>query len=204
MYCRIKICGITRLEDALAAARLGVDALGFVFVEASPRFIEPARARAIVAELPPFVTTVALFQNAPPAWVQQVLDQVPCDLLQFHGDEAAPECERHARPYIKAIPMGGRADAAAYARQHPRALGFLLDSHAPGGSGGSGHVFDWRRIPADFGRPLILAGGLSPDNVARAVREVRPYAVDVSSGVEAAKGIKDAARMAAFVQAVRG
>ncbi len=201
--CRIKICGITRQQDARAAVALGVHALGLVFVEASARRVSLERAEAILAGLPPFVSSVALFQDPAPAEVEAVLARLPFDLLQFHGSEPAAFCEGFGRPYIKAVPMGGNVDLAAYAAEHPRARGFLLDSHAPGGSGGSGHRFDWRRVPRDFGRPLVLAGGLSPANVAQAVRRLRPYAVDVSSGVEAARGIKDPDKMAAFVRAVK-
>ncbi len=203
MRTRIKICGITRLEDALAAVELGVDALGFVFVPRSPRYIEADQVLAIVRQLPPFVTTVGLFMDQTDDEVAQVLAQVPLGLLQFHGRETAAQCRAFAMPYIKAVPMGGGVEPANYMAGFDDSLGFLFDSHALGEVGGSGHAFDWSRLPSGGDKPLILAGGLTPENVAEAVRVARPYAVDVSSGVEASKGIKDAAKMAAFVAGVR-
>lgn len=200
---RIKVCGITRAEDAHAAIACGVDALGFVFVQESPRYCAPHKAVEIINSLPPFVTVVALFMNNAPEEIQSVLREQRFDLLQFHGDEGPENCARYALPYIKAIPMGGQTDIHAYAKSHARARGFLLDSHAPGAAGGSGQVFDWKRIPGDFEKPVILAGGLNPENVARAICEAKPFAVDVSSGVERAKGIKDANKIAAFVKAVQ-
>ncbi len=203
MSVRIKFCGITRGDDALAAAVLGVDALGFVFTRRSRRFIEPAAARAIRAALPPFVTSVALFMDDTPDWIAEAIAIAAPDLLQFHGAEPAADCERFGRPYLKAVPMGSVADVAAFAAAHPRAAGLLLDSHALGAAGGTGERFDWARVPRGLDRPLILAGGLDVDNVGTAVRIARPHAVDVSSGIESAPGIKDAARMRAFVAAVR-
>lgn len=203
MRTRIKICGITRLEDALAAVSLGVDALGFVFVARSPRAVTPAQACEILRALPPFVTTVGLFLDAPVDEVREVLDQVPLDLLQFHGDERPADCTVHGRPYIKAVAMGEDTDVAAYAGAYADAAGLLLDSHRPGGMGGSGERFDWSRFPRDLQRPLILAGGLTPQNVGAALRATRAYAVDVSSGVEVRPGIKDPGRMQAFVEEVR-
>lgn len=204
---RIKICGLTREEDALNAVALGVDALGFVFVESSPRCVKIDQVKIIIQQLPPFVQTVGLFMNQSEQEIREVLREIPLNLLQFHGDEAPEFCVQFKMPYIKAIPMGGSADhqmdVLAYAAQHTESAGFLLDSHALGESGGSGDVFDWEKIPRGFNRPLILAGGLNLDNVCEAVRQVRPYAVDVSSGVEATKGIKDQNKMAAFVKGVR-
>lgn len=201
MRTRIKICGITRPEDAREAARLGADAIGLVFYAPSPRAVDIARAQAICAALPPFVTPVGLFVNAAEAEVQAVLEAVPLGLLQFHGDETPAECERYGRPYLKALRMAPGLDVAAAARRYGSATGILLDAWQPGVPGGTGQCFDWSRIPA-LDKPLVLAGGLTPDNVAEAIRTVRPWAVDVSGGVEAAKGIKDAALMAAFMQQV--
>ncbi len=201
---RVKICGITRPEDGLAAARLGADAIGLVFHAASPRCVTPARARAIVRALPPFVTTVALFVNAGEETVRGVLDQVPVALLQFHGDETPQECTRYGLPYIKALRMAPDLDVRAAAAAHVEAAGILLDSYRPGVPGGTGAVFDWQRVPRDLGRPVILAGGLDADNVAEAIAVARPYAVDVSGGVESRKGIKDAAKIAAFIARARG
>lgn len=200
---RVKICGITRPEDGVEAARLGADAIGLVFHPASPRAVTPEQASAIVAALPPFVTAVGLFVDAPAERVRQVLAAVALDLLQFHGEEPAAYCEGFDRPYIKAVRMRDGLDAAAAAAAHPRARGVLLDAYRPEAAGGTGHRFDWDRVPRDLGRPVVLAGGLDPDNVAGAVAAVGPYAVDVSSGVEARKGAKDPVRMAAFLEAVR-
>jgi phosphoribosylanthranilate isomerase len=201
MTVRIKFCGITRIEDAHAAAGLGVDALGLVFTRRSRRFVDVAQARAIRDVLPPFMNVVALFMDDDPAWIEQVISQVQPHLLQFHGSESARHAGRFARPYLKAIPMAG-GDAPAIAGSHPHAAGFLLDGHAPGAAGGGGRSFDWSRAQR-LARPVILAGGLDATNVAQAIAVVRPYAVDVSSGIEVAPGIKDEARMRAFVDAVR-
>lgn len=198
MRTRIKFCGITRVEDALESARLGVDAIGLVFVARSARVLEPAAARAIALALPPFVARVALFADADAALVERVLREVPVELLQFHGREDAAFCTHFGRPYIKAIAMSEHADPALEIAGHPAAAGFLLDS--PGG--GSGVAFDWSAVPPALQRPLILAGGLTPANVADAVRRVRPAAVDVSSGIEASPGTKDHAKMRAFVAEV--
>ncbi|MCP5141300.1 MAG: phosphoribosylanthranilate isomerase [Chromatiales bacterium] len=201
---RIKICGITRPEDGAKAAELGADAIGLVFHERSPRNVGIGQARDIIAALPPFVKVVALFMNAPAGDVLEVLDRVPVDLLQFHGDEDTGYCQGFERPYIKAIPMGGGdVDVVAYSVRHARAAGILLDSHALGEAGGSGLTFDWDKAPQGLDKPLILAGGLTPANVEEGVRRVRPYAVDVSSGVESAPGIKDARLMAEFIEGVR-
>src|SRR5690554_4034234 len=202
MRTRVKICGITRPEDALAAARAGADAIGLVFYPPSPRAVTRERAREIVQVLPPFVSVVGLFVNAQPAEVRAALAALPIDLLQFHGDEAPEECRIYGRPYIKAVAMAPGVDLQAAARRYVDAAGLLLDTHREGVRGGTGEAFDWSRIPPELDKPVILAGGLTPENVAEAVRRVRPYAVDVSSGVEASKGIKDAARIEAFVRGV--
>ena len=199
---RIKICGITTLDDALKAVELGVDALGFVFVKSSPRFITAANAKAIIRQLPPFMQTVGLFMNQNAEEVATITRETALNLLQFHGDETVSFCEQFDMPYIKAIPMGGGVNPVEYAAQYSGSVGFLLDSHAKGASGGSGDKFDWGSIPDGFTKPLILAGGLTVENVESAVRQVNPYAVDVSSGVEASKGVKDAEKMTKFVLGV--
>ncbi|NMF95974.1 phosphoribosylanthranilate isomerase [Aromatoleum toluolicum] len=199
---RIKICGLTRAEDVHAAVEAGADAIGLVFYPPSPRFVAFERAAELAALVPPFVTTVGLFVNPDPAYVQQALAQVPLQLLQFHGDEAEGVCAGFGRPWIKAARVRPGVDLVEFSASHPSASGLLLDAFVEG-YGGGGKVFDWSLIPERLGRPLILSGGLDPDNVAEAVRRVRPWAVDVSSGVESGKGIKDAARIAAFVAGVR-
>ncbi|MCY1276428.1 N-(5'-phosphoribosyl)anthranilate isomerase [compost metagenome] len=201
---RIKICGITRIEDALAAIAAGADALGFVFYARSPRAVTPAQASAIIAALPPFVTTVGLFVDMPRAELTRLLSEVPLDLLQFHGDEGPDDCAGYGRPYIKALRVKAGDDVAAAIARYPAASGILLDTFVAGTPGGTGEAFDWSLVPQDAAKPLILAGGLTPENVADAVRQVRPYAVDVSGGVEASKGIKDAAKIQAFIQQARG
>ncbi len=200
---RIKFCGITRMEDLQFALELGVDAFGFVLTRRSRRFVEPRVARALREAVPPFVSTVALLMDDDPGWVAEALRVVRPDLLQFHGAESAEFAAGFDRPYLKAVPMASTPDLVAFADRYPQASGFLLDSHAAGGLGGSGARFDWARVPADFPRPLLLAGGLDADNVGEAIRRVRPWAVDVSSGIEAAPGVKDPARMRAFVAAVQ-
>ena len=199
---RVKICGITRPEDGAMAAGLGADAIGLVFHPASPRFVGADAARRIIAALPPFITTVGLFRNDPPAMVRAILATVPLHLLQFHGDEDPDYCAAFGLPYLKAVPMGSGADVRDYERRFATAAGLLLDSHGGNTMGGSGHGFDWSKIPVKRCKPLILAGGLNPGNISAAIREVRPYAVDVSSGVETAKGIKDPELMRAFLQGV--
>lgn len=203
MRTRVKICGITRPEDAIEAARLGADAIGLVFAASSPRYIAPRQAVAVANAVPPFVTVVGLFMNANAESIAQALEQVPLGLLQFHGDEAPELCRQFGVPYIKAVPMGGGVAVHDYVRGYDDAAGFLLDSHVKGGAGGGGKTFAWADIPDDLPKPLILAGGLTPANVAEGIRRARPFAVDVSSGVEAAKGIKDAAKMAAFIRGVQ-
>lgn len=204
MRTRVKICGITRPEDGRQAAVLGADAIGMVFLPGSPRDVSLPVAREIIATLPPLVTVVALFMDPSPDEVERVLAALPVDLLQFHGSEPPEFCRAFGRRYMKALAMAeGGAAAAAQAERYPDAAAFLLDSHAAGQQGGSGQTFDWSQIPTDLPRPLLLAGGLHAGNVAAAIQEHRPYGVDVSSGVEAVKGIKDAARMAAFINEVR-
>ncbi|MFO1422880.1 MAG: phosphoribosylanthranilate isomerase [Candidatus Competibacteraceae bacterium] len=199
---RVKICGITRPEDGVAAARLGADAIGLVFHPPSPRFVDVETAQRIVAALPPFITVVGLFMNAESVAVRRVIDRAPPHLLQFHGDEDPDYCASFGLPYLKAVPMGAHADVLDYERRFATAAGLLLDSHGGHQMGGTGQGFDWTRIPADRRKPLILAGGLHPGNVAEAIRQVRPYAVDVSSGVESTKGIKDVELMRAFLRGV--
>ncbi|QKE63730.1 phosphoribosylanthranilate isomerase [Aquipseudomonas campi] len=201
---RSKICGITRVEDALAAAAAGADAIGLVFYARSPRAVSVAQAQQIIAALPPFVTTVGLFVDMPRAELQQILAQVPLDLLQFHGDESVEQCEGYGRPYIKALRVKAGDDIAAQMAQYPSASGVLLDTFVEGVPGGTGLAFDWSLVPAELPKPVILAGGLTPDNVAAAIARVRPYAVDISGGVESAKGIKDADKVRAFIRAARG
>ena len=200
---RIKCCGMTRVEDALLAARLGADAIGLVFTTRSKRQVTLARAREIVAALPPFIATVALFMDDATARVQQVVDEVAPTLLQFHGRESDDWCAQFGRPFLKAIAMGEVVSALPRLRDYPRAAGLLLDGHAVGEAGGSGRAFDWSLLPGDLAQPMILAGGLHAGNVGDAVRTVCPWAVDVASGVESTPGIKDAARLEAFIRAVR-
>jgi len=200
---RVKICGITRVEDGLACARLGADAIGLVFYASSSRHVGVAQARAIMAALPPFVTTVGLFVDARPREVQAVLAQLPLDMLQFHGDESPEYCRGFGRPYLKALRVKPGSDLVQYASAFADAKGLLLDAHVEGSAGGTGKAFDWSLIPAHLPLPVVLSGGLSPANVSEAIRRVQPAAVDVSSGVEATKGIKDADKIAAFMQGVR-
>lgn len=202
MRVRVKICGITRLEDALVAAAAGADALGFVFYDQSPRNIDVVHASSIISALPPFVTTVGLFVNAKDKDVRAVLDQVPLDMLQFHGAESPEYCRQFARPYMKAIRMRADIDLAVEATRFESAQALLVDAYVAGIEGGSGECFDWTRIPKDLAKPVVLAGGLEPANVGEAIRIARPYAVDVSSGVEQNKGIKDAAKIASFIKEV--
>lgn len=200
---RIKCCGMTRAEDAVLAVRLGADAIGLVFTARSRRQVTPVHACAIVDALPPFVTTVALFMDDDARLVDDVIQQVQPDLLQFHGGESDGWCAQFGRPFLKAVPMGGGTSALAHLRDFPSAAGLLLDGHGAGEPGGTGKAFDWSLLPGELTQPLIVAGGLHAGNVGDAVRRLRPWAVDVASGVEASPGIKDAGRLAAFVQAVR-
>jgi len=201
---RVKICGITRVEDALAVAAAGADAIGLVFYAKSPRAVDIEQARAILAALPPFVTTVGLFVDAERNELERILASVPLDLLQFHGDESVQQCEAFGRPYIKALRVKAGDDIAAQVARYPSAQGILLDAYVEGVPGGTGEAFDWSLIPQALSKPLILAGGLRPDSVAEAVSRVRPYAVDVSGGVEASKGVKDVEKIGAFIRAARG
>jgi len=200
MRTRVKICGFTRVEDALAAAELGVDAIGLVFYPPSQRNVAIERAAEIVKALPAFVTVVALFVDAEPAWIHEVLRQVRIDCLQFHGDESPEACRMYGKPYIKAIRMQAETELSRFEGRYADATGLLLDAYHPGVKGGTGSGFDWDLIPRESRLPIILAGGLSPENATLAVQQVRPYALDVSSGVESGKGIKDKAKMAAFIR----
>ncbi len=201
---RIKICGITRSEDLAAAVSLGADALGFVFYPPSPRSISPAAARSLVQSLPAFVSAVGLFVNEDAARVRTILDQVPLQLLQFHGDEDAAYCRQFGLPYLKAARVRPELDLLEYAASFPDARGLLLDAYVEG-YGGAGKTFDWNLIPTALPLPMLLSGGLHAGNVRQAIQHLHPWAVDVSSGVEAdgQKGIKDAAKMAAFITGVR-
>lgn len=199
---RIKICGITRLEDALDAVLSGADALGLVFYDKSPRYISLEQAAQIVDAIPPFVTLVGLFVNATAAEVHKVMQAVPLDALQFHGEEDPVFCAQFGRPYLKAVRVKAGVDLVQYAADFAGAQGLLLDAYVEGMPGGTGSSFDWDLIPLDLPLPVILSGGLNPANVAAALKKVRPYAVDVSSGVEERKGIKDAAKIAAFINEI--
>lgn len=200
---RSKICGITCVEDALVAADAGADAIGLVFYAKSARAVSIQQARAIVAALPPFVTTVGLFVNASRCEINETLDAVPLDMLQFHGDETPADCEGFHRPWYKALRVKAGEDVRVQAARYVGASAILLDAFVAGVPGGTGEVFDWSLIPADLPKPLILAGGLTPQNVRQALAEVRPFAVDVSGGVELSKGVKDAQKVREFVRLVR-
>lgn len=202
MRTRVKICGFTRAEDAREAALLGADAIGLVFYPPSPRHVNIDQALEITGALPAFTTTVALFVDEEEARIREILENVPIDCLQFHGDEPPEDCRKYRKRYIKAIRVRPGTDIAELARQYHDAAGLLLDAWHPDAKGGTGSLFDWNMIPEQCGLPIILAGGLNAENACAAVRTVKPYALDVSSGVEAAKGVKDAARMAAFLTEV--
>lgn len=199
---RIKICGLTREEDVDAAVLAGVDAIGLVFYAKSPRHVSPERAALLVRRLPPFVTPVGLFVNASANEVRQACELIPTLALQFHGDEAPEDCEAHGRPYLRAARMSPGFDLLHFAQRFATAQAVLLDAHVEG-YGGGGKVFDWSLIPSDVPSPVVLSGGLNPANVTDGVLQVRPWAVDVSSGVESAKGIKDAGAIRRFCEAVR-
>jgi phosphoribosylanthranilate isomerase len=199
---RVKICGITRQEDAEVAVAAGCDAIGLVFYRPSPRYIRPEMAAQIVSRLPPFVSVVGLFVDAEPEEILQVMKLVHLDLLQFHGNESPEACERFDWPYMKAIRVKPDTNLLQYAEQFKHAQALLLDAFIEGLPGGTGQVFDWDIIPKTLPLPVVLAGGLSPENVVQAIRQVQPYAVDVSGGVEFNKGIKDAAKIAAFMRGV--
>lgn len=201
---RIKFCGLTRAEDVAAACALGVDAVGFVFAERSKRRVSPAQAAPLRDALDPFVASVALFMDNDAATVREVIEVVRPAILQFHGAEDDAFCASFGLPYLKAVAMGGEdARADDLALRYPRATGFLFDSHAAGQAGGSGHAFDWSRIPRDCPRPWLLAGGLHSANVFDAIRATHCWGVDVSSGIESAPGLKNAAKMRWFVEEVR-
>jgi phosphoribosylanthranilate isomerase len=211
MRTRVKICGITRVDDGLAAARAGADAIGLVFWSGTPRCVTLDQAHAIAGALPAFVTVVGLFVDPAPDAVRAALAAVPLDMLQFHGDEPADFCASFGCPYVKAVPVKPGVDLLHYAGRYAGAKGWLFDAFQPGGlPGGTGTTFDWTVIPAGLKRPLILSGGLTPQNVGAAIRAVRPWAVDVSSGVEATgddgkveKGVKSPPKIAAFIREVR-
>ena len=202
MRIRVKICGITRAEDARSAVACGADAIGLVFYEDSPRHVTLEQARRITESVAPFVSIVGLFVNESPAAIRRVLEKIPLDLLQFHGQEPNDDCKPYGVPYIKSVAMRPETDLRQAVNSYPDARGILLDAWQPLTHGGGGEPFDWRQVPPDLPVPIILAGGLTPDNVGRAIRQVRPYAVDVSSGVEIDKGIKSAAKIAAFMKGV--
>lgn len=199
---RIKICGLQTYEEAKLAADYGADSIGLVFHAPSPRYIELENAIAIRRQLPAFVTVTALFLNETDAWVSQVVEQLRPDCLQFHGTEAPQLCQQWGLPYIKAIPMASVENPDRFASEYLLAQGFLMDSNAAGRLGGSGDTFDWSKIPSNFHYPLILAGGLTPLNVADAVAQVKPWAVDVSSGVEKSRGVKDLSLIKQFCKEV--
>jgi len=202
VHTRIKICGIKHLDDALKAIEFGADAIGLIFVEKSPRYASLTDARFIAESLPPFVTVVGLFMDATEETVREALNVVPLNLLQFHGDETPEFCEQFGIPYLKVLKMRENVNVVAFAQEYPNASGILLDTYTKAG-GGSGQTFDWSLIPEDVPLPLILAGGLNPDNVATAVETVRPYAVDVSSGVESEPAIKDHKKIEQFIKEVQ-
>lgn len=205
---RVKMCGLTRAQDVLAAVEAGADAIGLVFYPRSPRAVTAQQAAALLQDVAPFVTTVGLFVDPDRAHVEAVLEKAPVDLLQFHGNESPAFCGSFGRPYIKALRMRDDVDVAQVVREHVGCQGILLDSYVPGTPGGTGEVFDWKRVPA-LGKPVVLAGGLEPGNVADAIRAVNPFAVDVSGGIEELDengsrlpGVKSAAAMTAFMRGV--
>lgn len=199
---RVKICGITRIDDALAAVDAGADALGFVFYKKSPRYISPEAARLIIQELPPFISSVGLFVNEIQSEIERCLTQTRLDVIQFHGDELESFCNQFDRPYIKAVRVKTSADIENSFACYATASGILLDTYVSNIPGGTGVSFDWSLIPQPFKSQIILAGGLNPDNIAAAIKSVRPYAVDVSGGVEKEKGIKDHLLISRFVKEV--
>jgi phosphoribosylanthranilate isomerase len=199
----VKICGIARIEDALAAARCGAHAIGLVFYRRSPRYVAPSLAREIIHALPPFVTPVGLFVDAPAQEVRDVLAVAPVALVQFHGAESPTFCRHFGLPYMKAVRVRPGADLLQYAHDFHDAKALLLDAFVDGTHGGTGRSFDWSLIPRTLALPIVLSGGLDAGNVTGAIRQVRPWGVDVSSGVETSPGIKDAAKIAAFMSGVR-
>lgn len=203
MSVRVKVCGITRSEDALSAIELGVDALGFVFWPKSSRSVTLDIVRQIETTLPPFINKVGVYVDPTTDWVAETSAAGCLSLLQFHGDESPEFCDQFSLPYIKAIRVKDGIDLLQYATRYRNARGLLLDAYTAGMPGGTGHVFDWALVPQDLPLPVILSGGLNPNNVASAIKQTRPWAVDVSSGVEATKGIKDKIKIAAFMQGVK-
>lgn len=202
MRTRVKICGITRVEDAVAAVNAGADAIGLVFYALSPRYVSIEQAQKIVAAIPPFVSVVGLFVNTPATTIQSILSQVRLDIIQYHGDETPDVCKQINLPYYKAIRVKADTNLLQYALEFESAKALLLDTYTEAAFGGTGQVFDWNLIPKNMAKPVILAGGLTAENVAQAIQQVRPYAVDVSGGVEVVKAIKDVAKIAAFMQGV--
>ena len=203
MQTRIKFCGMTNEQDVMHAIDLGIDALGFVFVSDSPRYLTIEQAQKLTKKVPPFVIKVELFMNSEKTDVENILNSVRLDILQFHGDEDEKFCLQFQRPYLKAVPMGSVSSVTDFCQKYSSATGFVFDSHAPGQMGGSGKTFEWSKLPKQLEKPIILAGGLTPQNVAQAIRAVHPYAVDVSSGIEASKGVKDPAKMELFIKEVK-
>ncbi len=201
---RIKICGITRIEDGLACASYGVDAIGLVFYPPSPRHLNLSRAQHIADQLPPFISIVGLFMNPDMNQVHDIIDNVRIDMLQFHGNEPADFCEMFSKPYFKAIAMSGdqKIDFQQIEREYTSSTAFLLDSHSKGKGGGTGETFDWLKMPDNVEKPLILAGGLTSENVQSGIEKTCPYAVDCSSGVESSPGIKDHRKIRKFVENV--
>lgn len=200
---RVKICGITSIPDALDVANAGADAIGLVFYPKSARFVTPDQAAEISSALPPFITTVGLFLNADAKQIQETLSKVSLDLLQFHGHETPEFCRSFGKPYIKALGTDGLENFTANADQYHDALGILIDSHVLGKAGGTGQTFDWKLLPKNYSKPIILAGGLNPDNIAEAIRETSVYALDLSSGVESSPGIKSKAKIDALMREVK-
>ena len=199
---RVKICGITCVEDAMNTVNAGADAIGLVFYASSPRAVTIAQAQQIVAALPPFISVVGLFVNAKQTEIESVLSEVRLDILQFHGDESASDCQQINLPYYKAIRVKAESNLLQYEAEFKSAKALLLDTYSEAAVGGTGQVFDWNLIPNSLTKPVILAGGLTAENVMQAIQQVRPYAVDVSGGVEATKGIKDVVKIAAFMRGV--
>ena len=202
MRTRVKICGITRIEDALEAVKQGADAIGLVFYPPSPRHVTPELAAEIVKKIPAFVSVVGLFVDADPAEIERTLTMVHLDVLQFHGAETPAQCRQFSKPYMKAVRVKSDTNLVQCAADYADAKALLLDAFAEGVPGGTGQVFDWTLIPQNLALPVVLAGGLNAENVGQAISHVKPYAVDVSGGVEASKGIKDAAKIAAFMRGV--